>query len=80
MLNKDIDKMTKYFTDWRLKPNTAKTVPCIFHLNNRQASRKLNLKLNGKTVEYDKTPNSHLPRCDFGQKSYVPLPCRENQN
>ena len=56
MLNTDIDTLSKYFTDWRLKPNTGKTVHCIFHLNNRQASRKLNLKLNGKPIEHEKTP------------------------
>lgn len=42
--------------NWRFKPNTAKTVHCIFHLNNRQTSLKLNLKINGKTVEYAKNP------------------------
>lgn len=45
VLNKDMDNLAKYFMNWRLKPNTAKTVHCIFHLNNRQASRKLNLKM-----------------------------------
>lgn len=54
--NKDLEKMSKYFKDWRLRPNIGKTVHCIFHLNNRQASRELNLTLNGKTVKYEKTP------------------------
>lgn len=44
------------FSDLRLKPNTGKTVHCIFHLNNRQVNHKLNLTLNGKAVEYEKTP------------------------
>lgn len=56
VLNRDLNTLSKYFTDWRLKPNTGKTVHCIFHLNNRQANVQLNLKLNGETVKYDKTP------------------------
>ncbi len=56
VMNKDMEKLAKYFENWRLKPNTTKTVHCIFHLNNRQASRKLNLQMNEKTIEYDKTP------------------------
>lgn len=53
---KDLEKLSKYFVDWRLKPNIGKTFHCIFHLNNRQANRKLNLLLNGETAEYVKTP------------------------
>lgn len=33
VLNMDLNTLSKYFTDWRLKPNTGKTVHCIFHLN-----------------------------------------------
>lgn len=56
-------QIAKYFADWRLEQNVGKTVHsnngktvhCIFHLNNQQANRKLDLKMNGKKV-YNKTP------------------------
>lgn len=55
-VNEDLEAMSKYFKDWRLKPNTGKTVHCLFHLNNRETRRTLDLKLNGETVEYEANP------------------------
>lgn len=55
-MSEDLEVMSKYFKDWRLKPNTGKTVHCLFHLNNQQARRTLDLQLNGETVEYEENP------------------------
>lgn len=54
ILNSDLQILSNYFNDWRLKPNTTKTVSCVFHLNNQQANRELKLQLNGKKVEHEK--------------------------
>lgn len=56
ILRTDLCKMSFYFAKWRLKPNASKTVSITFHLNNRQANRKLKLKLNGKKIKHDKFP------------------------
>lgn len=56
MLRSDLRKMAFYFAKWRLKPNVSKTTSITFHLNNRQANRKLKLKLNGKRIRHDKNP------------------------
>lgn len=39
-LNEDLEKISEYFKNWRLRPNVGKTVSCVFHLNNRQANRQ----------------------------------------
>lgn len=56
MLNADLEKLSCFFKNWRLRPNVQKTVSCVFHLNNRQANRHLNIKMDGGDVEHDKNP------------------------
>jgi hypothetical protein len=36
-LNQDLEKLHKYFQQWRLKPNVQKTEATTFHLNNKLA-------------------------------------------
>ena len=55
-MNEDLQNLSNYFKDWRLKANPGKTVHCVFHLTDQQANKTLKLKLDGVTVEYDKTP------------------------
>lgn len=55
-LRADLVRLSRYFTKWRLKPNAAKTVSCVFHLNNREANRRLKIKFNGRMVKHDKNP------------------------
>ena len=47
--------MSIYYSRNLLKPNTAKTQICCFHLRNRYAKHKLNVTWNG--VELDNYPN-----------------------
>ena len=50
-----LDDMSIYYSRNLLKPNTAKTQICCFHLRNRYAKHKLNVTWNG--VELDNYPN-----------------------
>ena len=50
-----LDEMSIYYSRNLLKPNTAKTQICCFHLRNRYAKHKLNVTWNG--VELDNYPN-----------------------
>ena len=47
--------MSIYYSRNHLKPNPTKTPICCFHLRNRDAKRKLNVKCNG--LELDHYPN-----------------------
>ena len=46
-LRQDMTTLSAYFQTWRLKLNNTKTVTTAFHLNNREAKRKLNVYNNG---------------------------------
>ncbi|XP_037051003.1 uncharacterized protein LOC119084960 [Bradysia coprophila] len=48
--------MSRYFGKWRLKTNVSKTVSCVFHLNNQQATRQLKLRMNGRKIKHEKHP------------------------
>ena len=50
-----LDEMSIYYSRNLLKPNTAKTQICCFHMRNRYAKHKLNVTWNG--VELDNYPN-----------------------
>jgi len=47
-----IDKATvgECLQTWKLKLSTAKTVSTVFHLNNKEAKRELNLNFNNETL------------------------------
>ena len=51
-----MDVFSTYFTDWRLKLNTTKTVSSAFHLPNRRADYKLNIKISGERLLFERTP------------------------
>ena len=42
-LSQDVDTLSTYFANWRLKLNTGKTVSSMFHLANRKANYELNV-------------------------------------
>jgi len=46
----------RYYEDWSLNANPGKTKVCAYHLNNREASRKLNIDWNGKSLIHDDHP------------------------
>lgn len=53
-LTTDLHIMGEYFKSWRLKPNPTKTEVNAYHLNNREANRKLN-------VVFENVPLQHNP-------------------
>jgi len=52
----DLGKVSEYLQKWCLIPSTTKTVSCVFHLHNAQASRELNIFLNGMRIMHDPKP------------------------
>jgi hypothetical protein len=48
--------MENYFKKWYLKMNKQKTVTTVFHLDNHQANRTLNVVVDGKTLPKDTYP------------------------
>ena len=47
--------MSTYYIESFLKPNPAKTQVSAFHLNNREAHKKININWNGEKLQH--TPN-----------------------
>lgn len=56
ILSSDLAILEKYYRDWRLCPNPDKTEVSYFHLNNREANEKLNVRFCGKTVKFNPNP------------------------
>ena len=46
-ISQDMTTLSGYLQTWRLKLSNTKTVTAAFHLNNREAKRKLNVCNNG---------------------------------
>ena len=51
--SRDMDILSTYFTNWRLKLNTTKTVSRVFHLANRKADYKLNIQISGERLPFE---------------------------
>lgn len=56
ILNKDLAKVHTFFKSWHLTLNPGKSTSIVFHLNNREASRKLNLVVDGNTISTENAP------------------------
>ena len=56
ILERDLDIMDQYYSDWRLKPNPDKTEVAAFHLNNKEASRELQVFFKGVKLVHNPTP------------------------
>jgi len=56
ILNKDTVRVQKYFKSWFLTLNPNKTTSIVFHLNNREANRKLNWIVEGTKLTSDDAP------------------------
>lgn len=63
-LTNDLSILERYFYKWRLIPNPDKTEVCGFHLNDKEANRKLNVQLKGVKVNHDLTPKYLLVTLD----------------
>ena len=68
VLSQDLATLSDYLRKWRLKLNESKTVSAAFHLNNREAKRELNIKINGRSLTQKESPtylgvrqNAHVP-------------------
>jgi hypothetical protein len=55
-LTEALANLSKYYKENRLCANPLKTQVCAFHLNNRLASRKLNIVWNNTNLEHTTTP------------------------
>ena len=55
-LTADMSLIAKYLRTWRLKLSMAKTTATAFHLNTKEASRQLNITLDGTPLPYNATP------------------------
>ena len=55
-LTADMDTLSTYLKNWRLKLSVAKTLSSAFHLNNREASHKLNIMVNNNRLQFQATP------------------------
>ena len=55
-LSRDIGHLNEYFDYWKLRLNAKKTVATCFHLDNKQAARKLKVTLAGEVLVNDFAP------------------------
>lgn len=55
-LEQDLNTMSEYYRQWGLCLNKEKAEVTIFHLDNRSASKKLNVFLNGSRLTYNMCP------------------------
>ena len=56
VLNEDIQRLTDYCKEWKLKPSANKTVSSVFHLHNTKSQSELNIFLNGARIRHDQNP------------------------
>ena len=52
-LSEDLDNMSLYFNNWRLKINTGKTVCTNFHLTHRLAKYQLQITCEGQNIPHE---------------------------
>jgi len=50
VLSKDMATVSEYLLIWKLKLITTKTVSTVFHLNNKEAKRELNVNHSKETL------------------------------
>ena len=55
-LQEALESMENYFSFWKLKINTSKTVYKIFTRSHKTAKRKVNFLLDGKNLEKEENP------------------------
>ena len=55
-LSEALAELEHYYRDNQLKPNPAKTQTCAFHLRNKQATRKLQIRWKGEPLEHCPNP------------------------
>ena len=58
-VSEDLDTMSRYFNNWRLKINTGKTVCTSFHLAHRLAKYQLQVTCEGQNIPHE---DNRLPK------------------
>jgi len=56
VLENDLEVISSYYKRWRLRPNPSKSEVSAFHLCNKQADVKLNIKMDGVQLTHNFTP------------------------
>ena len=54
-LTQDMEILSSYLKNWKLKHSVAKTVTAAFHLHNREAKRELNIVAKGRSLPFSTT-------------------------
>jgi len=52
VLSKDMATVDEYLQTWKLKLSTTKTAAAVFHLNNKEAKREVNVNHNNETLPF----------------------------
>ena len=73
-LSEDLDTMSSYFDNWRLKLNLGKTVCSSCHLAHRLADYQLKVKCNGNIVPCES--HTQIPGNHVGQNTNIQEPSR----
>jgi len=56
LLSKDMATVGEYLQTWKLKFSTMKTVSAVFHLNNKEAKRELEVNFNNEALPFCSEP------------------------
>jgi hypothetical protein len=67
-LEEALEKLSRFFHQWRLRPNPSKTEVCVFHLGTHDANRKLTVQFDNTHVDNPKYLGMTLDRA----LSYTP--------
>ena len=54
-LNQDMSTLALHLRQWRLKLSKGKTVSTVFHLNNKEAKRELDVYINTRRLNFQPT-------------------------
>ena len=57
-LSKDMNTLSSYLKNWCLKLSAFKTVSSMFHLYNKETSRKMNIMVDNTRLKYQAVPTS----------------------
>jgi len=55
-MNRNLSTLHTYYHQKRLQLNKEKTVYASYHLNTRDVGRRLNISVDGKTIEFEPNP------------------------
>jgi hypothetical protein len=51
-----LETLSRFFHQWRLRPNPSKTQVCVFHLGTNNANRKLTVQVDNTLITHDDHP------------------------